>query len=180
MWVLGGVCRNGAEAGPATAGRYDTTHVGALRGAPSAQLEPTPVPDEPVPGRALVTRRAIVDVTRTATLGSYGVAGLAAGPVERLRAFLEGRPAGIRASIVGGHVNIALRLRVAHGLPVAEVARQVDSAVRYAIRRATGAEVDRLSIRVGGLETRAPAQPRFAASDGRDEGPVLEHGTDRG
>jgi hypothetical protein len=57
-----------------------------------------------------------------------------------------------------------LRLRVAHGLPIAEVARQVDSAIRYGIRRATGREVDRISIRVAGLEREMgggpPAPPR--------------------
>ena len=119
--------------------------------------------DGPVPGRSLATRRAIADIARTATLGSYGVAGFAAGPLERIRAFLEGRPPGLRASIVDGRVIIELRLRVGHGLPVAEVARQVDSAVRYAIRRALGSEVERLSIRVGGLETHPGAQPPGAA-----------------
>jgi uncharacterized alkaline shock family protein YloU len=117
------------------------------------------VSDGPVPGRSLATRRAIADITRTATLGSYGVAGFAAGPLERVRAFLEGRPPGLRASIVDGRVIIELRLRVGHGLPIAEVARQVDSAVRYAIRRALGSEVERLSIRVGGLEAHPGAQP---------------------
>ena len=48
---------------------------------------------------------------------------------------------------------IDLDLTVAYGLPIAEVARQVDSAVRYALRRALGREVDRLTIHVDGLRT---------------------------
>ena len=36
-------------------------------------------------------------------------------------------------------------------VPVAEVARQVDSAVRYAMRRALDLEVDRLVIHIDGL-----------------------------
>ena len=36
-------------------------------------------PTTPTPGRSLVSRRAIVDIVRTATLGSYGVIGFAGG-----------------------------------------------------------------------------------------------------
>lgn len=117
------------------------------------------MPDEPIPGRALATRRAIVDVVRAATLGSYGVAGFAGGPLARVLAVLDGRPPGLRVSISDGELAIALHLRVAYGLPVAEVARQVDSAVRYGVRRAFGREVDRLAIRVGGLDTPPGTEP---------------------
>ena len=40
-------------------------------------------------------------------------------------------------------------------MPVAEVARQVDSAVRYAVRRALDREVDRLVIHIDGLRVAA-------------------------
>ncbi|HEX5588895.1 MAG TPA: Asp23/Gls24 family envelope stress response protein [Candidatus Limnocylindrales bacterium] len=110
------------------------------------------MPDEPIPGRALATRRAVMDIVRAATLGSYGVAGFAGGPIERVTAFLEGRPPGLRVTVSDGELGIRLHLRVAYGLPVAEVARQVDSAIRYGIRRALDREVDALSIRVGGLD----------------------------
>ena len=46
---------------------------------------PTRVPTNPTPGRSLVTRRAVVDIVRAATLGSYGVTGFAGGPIGRLR-----------------------------------------------------------------------------------------------
>jgi uncharacterized alkaline shock family protein YloU len=122
------------------------------------------VPDEPIPGRALATRRAVLDIARAATLGSYGVAGFAGGPFERLTAFLEGRPPGLRVEVSDGELAIFLRLRVIYGVPVAEVSRQVDSAIRHGIRRALGREVDRLSIRVGGLDeppgTPPPSRPR--------------------
>jgi uncharacterized alkaline shock family protein YloU len=107
------------------------------------------VPD-PVPGRALVTRRALEDVVRAATLGSYGVSGFSGGPAARaMDALGIGHP-GIRIGISGG-LSVELDLSIAHGLPIAEVARQVDSAVRYAVRRATGRELDRLTIHVDGL-----------------------------
>ncbi len=106
------------------------------------------MPDDPTPGRALVTRRAIADIVRNVTLGSYGVAGFA-GAV----------PAGLRISLRGGGLAISLRLRVATGLPIAEVARQLDSAIRYAIRQALGREVDRLTIKIAHLEAHPGGTP---------------------
>jgi len=119
------------------------------------------VPTASTPGRSLVTRRAVVDIVRTATLGSYGVSGFAGGGLfggllERLGlgqpgihvTFEEGTDL---AAEIGTGLTINLDLTVAYGVPVAEVARQVDSAVRYAIRRALDTEVDRLTIHVDGL-----------------------------
>jgi uncharacterized alkaline shock family protein YloU len=102
-------------------------------------------------GRSLVSRRAIVDVVRAATLGSYGVIGFAGGGIiGRLAERLGLQSRGIAVSLEDG-LTIELDLVVAHGIPIAEVARQVDSAVRYAIRRALDREVDRLTIHVDGL-----------------------------
>jgi uncharacterized alkaline shock family protein YloU len=125
------------------------------------------LPDESTPGRALVTRRAIADIVRGVTLGQYGVAGFAGGVV----------PAGLRVSVRGGGLKISLRLRVAQGLPIAEVARQVDSAIRYAIRQALGREIDRLTIKIAHLEAHPggtpPTPPRkraIGSSDLADSG----------
>ena len=105
----------------------------------------------PTPGRSRGSRRAIVDVVRSATLGSYGVIGFAgSGPIARIAERLGLAPRGIRLHLADG-IGIDLDLLVAHGLPIAEVARQVDSAVRYAVRRALGREIDRLTIHVDGL-----------------------------
>lgn len=144
-----------------------------------------PLPDESTvtgaTGRALASRRAVIDIVRSAALGSYGVAGFAGNPIDRLVGALEGRPGGMRVSLAGGEIEVRLRLRVAHGLPIAEVARQVDSAIRYGIRRATGREVDRISIRVAGLE-RAPGGGPPRAPDRPDIGPsdLAGSGTDVG
>ena len=110
------------------------------------------MPDESTPGRALVTRRAIADIVRGVTLGQYGVAGFAGGVV----------PSGLRISLRGGALEISLRLRVAQGLPIAEVARQVDSAIRHAIRHALGREIDRLTIKVADLEAHPGGRPPAA------------------
>ena len=109
------------------------------------------MPQSSVPGRAFASRRAVLDVVRTAVLGSYGVTGFAERDlVSRLfRRFGLGRPP--IALSLHREIRIDLYLTIAHGLPVAEVARQVESAVRYAVRRTFGREVARLVVHVNGL-----------------------------
>ena len=116
------------------------------------------MPLNPTPGRSLVTRHAVLDLIRTATLGSYGVTGFAAGPVERLLAALGLAQPGIGLRL-DADLEIELNLTVAFGVPVAEVARQVDSAIRYAIRRGLGREVARLTIHIEGLHVSPGGAP---------------------
>ena len=134
----------------------------------------------PTPGRSLVTGRALVDIVRTATLGSYGVTGFAGGPLSGLIARLGLGQPGLTIRLDDG-IEIELDLTVALGVPVAEVARQVDSAVRYAVRRALDREVTRIVIHVDGLRVHAggsvpapaPAEPLAIRS--RD---LADSGTD--
>ena len=134
----------------------------------------------PTPGRSLVTGRALSDIVRTATLGSYGVTGFAGGPLARLVARLGLGQPGLAVRLDAG-IEVELDLTVALGVPVAEVARQVDSAVRYAIRRALDREVTRVVIHVDGLrvhpgggvpdsplEEIATIRPRDLADSGTD------------
>ena len=48
------------------------------------------MPTEPIPGRSLVTRRAVVDIVRTATLGSYGIRHALEREVDRLTIHVDG------------------------------------------------------------------------------------------
>jgi uncharacterized alkaline shock family protein YloU len=109
------------------------------------------MPERSVAGRSIVTRRAIVDIVRTAVQGSYGVTGFSDPSFGRrlLRWVGLDRP-GIRLTTEGG-LRLDLFINVAYGVPVAEVARQVDSAVRYSLRHYVGAEVAALTIHVDGL-----------------------------
>ncbi|MFM2105522.1 MAG: Asp23 family, cell envelope-related function [Chloroflexota bacterium] len=118
--------------------------------------------EHPVTGGARVTRRALTDIIRPAVAGSYGVTGFA--PRTRLEALLGrlGVAAPGIAVTVGERLEVDLHLTVAFGLPVAEVARQAESAVRYAVRRALERDVDRLSIHIGGMRYGAgsPGSPQ--------------------
>jgi len=106
-----------------------------------------------------VTRRAVVDVVRVATLGSYGVTGFAGGWIGAIREKLGLGQPGIQVTFgpqtaddtAKADLTIDLDITVAYGLPIAEVARQVDSAVRYSLRNALGRDVTRLTIHVDGL-----------------------------
>lgn len=134
--------------------------------------DPSRVAIRPTPGRSLVTRRAVADIVRTATLGSYGVTGFAGGPLRRAAATLGLGQHGLAVRI-GRGIHLELDLTVALGVPVAEVARQVDSAVRYAVRQALGREVDRLVIHVDGLRVQPGTVPAPQAHDQRGEPTVV-------
>jgi uncharacterized alkaline shock family protein YloU len=137
------------------------------------------VPDGSIGGRALVTRRAIIDIVRRVTLSQYGVAGFSGNWADRVLGWIENRPGGLRVSVAGGALAVRMHLRVAQGLPIAEVARQVYLAVRHAIRTALGREVDQLSIRVARLELHPGGEPP-APPDHPDFGPsdLADSGTD--
>lgn len=120
-------------------------------------------------GRSLVTARAIADVVRAAALTSYGVVDLAVGPFERVTGRLGFATPGVHVSVRGG-IAVRLDLVVAYGLPVAEVARQVESAVRYALRTALDREPDALSIHVEGLR-REGGHSRMARAEATPSAP---------
>jgi uncharacterized alkaline shock family protein YloU len=103
----------------------------------------------------------MVDLVRAATLGSYGVTGFSGSAPERL---LERMGFGQPGIVVhhGPPIDIELGLTVAYGVPIAEVARQVDSAVRYALRRALGRDIRRLMIHIDGLRFGPGAAPPIA------------------
>ena len=138
------------------------------------------VPSQATPGRSLVTRQAVVDLVRTATLGSYGVTGFAGRPLERLLDRLGLAHSGIAVDL-GDALDIELDLTVAYGVPIAEVARQVDSAVRYSVRRALDREVGRLTIHIDGLRFGpGGAPPSIVRADPDVTGPreLADSGTD--
>lgn len=106
---------------------------------------------DPIPGRSLVTKRAMRDLVRNATLSVYGVSGFAGGgAIGRLLERLGLAHPGLQLR-VEDQLTVDLGLTVAYGLPIAEVARQVEGSVRYALGHALGREPDRVTIRIGHL-----------------------------
>jgi uncharacterized alkaline shock family protein YloU len=91
------------------------------------------------------------DLVRTATLSVYGVSGfVGGGAIGRLLERLGLAQPGLRLEI-GDPLTVGLSLTVAYGLPIAEVARQVEASVRYTLAHALGREPDRVTIRIGRL-----------------------------
>jgi uncharacterized alkaline shock family protein YloU len=138
------------------------------------------VPSDPIPGRSLVTRRAVADIVRTAVLGSYGVTGFAASLPERFLARVGLATPGLDVTLRDG-LRIELDLTVAYGVPIAEVGRQVDSAVRYALHRALELEVAQLVIHIDGLRYApggTPPETSLAESAAVRSGDLADSGTD--
>lgn len=122
----------------------------------------------------MVTRHAVADLVRIAVLGSYGVTGFAANLLQRVLARFGLASPGLVVRL-GDGVDVELDLTVAYGVPIAEVGRQVDSAVRYAVRRSLGLDVGRLVIHIDGLRFTPGGIPPLAAPD--DAGAI--HAGDR-
>jgi uncharacterized alkaline shock family protein YloU len=122
---------------------------------------------DPVPGRSLVTKRAIRDLVRSATLSVYGVSGFAGGgPFGRILERLGLAQPGLRLEL-GDRFTLDLQLTVAYGLPIAEVARQVEAAVRYTLRHAISREPDAITIRIGRLRHEHGIAPAADAASGQ-------------
>ena len=135
---------------------------------------------DPIPGRSLVTKRAIREIVRTAVLSVYGVSGFAGGgAVGRLLERVGLAHPGLHLEI-DRELVVDLRLAVAYGLPVAEVARQVESSVRYALHNALNREPDRVSIRIGRLRHEHGIAPTHEPSNAGEPGPsdLAASGTD--
>jgi uncharacterized alkaline shock family protein YloU len=118
----------------------------AVRTCPREELRQ--VSEAAVPGRGLVTRRAVADVVRGAAVACYGVTAVSGPRVwDDLLAALGRAPAGVRVRL-GPPLRVRLHVAVARGVPVAEVARNLDEAVRYAVRQALDRDVEELAIYV--------------------------------
>jgi uncharacterized alkaline shock family protein YloU len=135
---------------------------------------------EPIPGRSLVTKRAIRELVRTAVLSVYGVSGFAGGgAVGRLFERIGLAHPGLHVEI-DPRLVVDLRLAVAYGLPVAEVARQVEASVRYSLSHALKREPDEVSIRIGRLRHEHGIAPSHEQATRGEPGPsdLAASGTD--
>jgi uncharacterized alkaline shock family protein YloU len=107
-------------------------------------------------GKIEVAPRALQSIAAATVTRCYGVVGMAPHTLrEGVAQVLRQQDAhkGVEVRVRGGEVEIDLYIIVAYGTRIAEVARNAQEAVRYAIERAIGAPVARVNVRVQGLRT---------------------------
>jgi uncharacterized alkaline shock family protein YloU len=121
--------------------------------------EVTPVASEAHSGPA----RRIGELARQAAAASYGVVAVK-GPrwYDGLLARLGRRAPGVHVSLQP-RLSVSLYLALAPGVPIAQVAGNVEDAVRYVVQREIGRRVDEVAIHVGGVRI---------APTGGDSGPT--------
>ncbi len=110
-------------------------------------------------GKIEVAPRAIATIAAQAVGRSYGVVGMAPHTLrEGVAQVLRQQDAhkGVEVRIRGDELTIDLYVIVAYGTRIAEVARNVQESVRYAVEQALGMPVTRVSVRVQGVKTVSP------------------------
>lgn len=109
-------------------------------------------------GKIEVAPRAIATIAASAVGRSYGVVGMAPhtlreGVAQVLRQ--EDAHKGVEVRIGDDEVTINLYVIMEYGTRIAEVARNVQEHVRYAVEQALGMPVTRVNVRVQGLRMAA-------------------------
>jgi len=103
-------------------------------------------------GKVVLSRNAMEEILRLATLNVYGVTGLA--PVTFAERFtgalaLLSTPKGVDARIrKDGMIEVTVHVRLQYGLRVSEVARTIASQVRYVFCNMTGIAQERVELNV--------------------------------
>jgi uncharacterized alkaline shock family protein YloU len=110
--------------------------------------------DETQLGRIEVSPTAISSLSSQAVLECYGVVGmatkdLATGIVEILQPTSHRR--GVDISIDSGHIVIDLYVVIEYGTPIATIARNIQSVVKYTVETALGQRVDAVNVHVQDL-----------------------------
>jgi uncharacterized alkaline shock family protein YloU len=107
-------------------------------------------------GKIEVAPRAIATIAARAVGQSYGIVGMAPHTLrEGVAHVLHQRDAhkGVEVRIAGDEIEIDLYVIMVYGTRIAEVARNVQDNVRYAVERALGMPITRVNVRVQGLRT---------------------------
>jgi uncharacterized alkaline shock family protein YloU len=105
-------------------------------------------------GKIEVAPRAIATIAARAVGQSYGVVGMAPHTLrEGVAQVLHQRDAhrGVEVRIGSDTIAIDLYVIMEYGVRIAEVARNVQENVRYAVERALGMPVAHVNVRVQGL-----------------------------
>lgn len=103
-------------------------------------------------GRVVISRNAVEEILRLATLNVYGVTGLA--PVTFAERFtraltLASSPKGVDVQVGrDGAIEATVHVRLQYGLRVSEVARTIASQVRYVFCSMTGVPEEKVELNV--------------------------------
>ena len=105
-------------------------------------------------GKIEVAPRAIATITARAVSQCYGVVGMAPrnlreGVVQVLRR--EDMHRGVEVQLRDDAIDITLYVIIEYGTRIAEVARNVQEHVRYAVEHALGLPVAQVHVRVQGM-----------------------------
>lgn len=112
-------------------------------------------------GGGEIDRESLARSVRSAAAECYGVTAVApVGWLQRLTGWLRPTRASGVAVVFDGSLRVTLDLHVAAHVPNAQVADNVDEAVRYRVLRDFGRAIDELVIRIDGrpVATR-PTEP---------------------
>jgi len=107
----------------------------------------------------MADERQIKRIVRTAANSSYGVAAVTGERWhERLAARLGFGQGGVKVEI-GPPLRIAVNVRLAPGVPAAQVTDNVAEAVRYNVERDAQRAVDEVSVTVDGIAVPGQRRP---------------------
>lgn len=97
----------------------------------------------------------VIETIASVTISEIeGVSGTGSGLVDGLARRLSKKPAtsGIKASIGEGTVNVDISIVVKYGIRIPEVAWNVQDAVKKEIELMTGLKVEKVNVRVVGID----------------------------
>ena len=170
-------------------GRYDSTP-SPSPGRPTRHRRNRASARAPRPGPVARHPPRLTDIVRTAVLGSLRRRRVRDDPTPWGHSSAGSASASRASASRLDDLPVELHLRSPTALPVAEVARQVESAVRYALRRDLDREPDRVAIHIDGLVERdepsvvpptEPGEPtRACRHDQRTGGAAGRAGAGRG
>lgn len=105
-------------------------------------------------GKIEVSQRAIATIAADAVLKSYGVVGMASARLEDGIAEIlhrEHLERGVVVALKDDQLTIDLYVIVEYGTRVSEVGRNIAQTVKFAVEKAIGMPVARISVNVQGL-----------------------------
>jgi uncharacterized alkaline shock family protein YloU len=124
---------------------------------PAANGSPEGAAQHPSTAHPPIDREQLARLVRRVATAAYGVAEVRGqGWYQRLLGWLDRPTTGV-AIATDPKLHVEIDLAVVPGVPGAQVASNVEEAVRYLVQRDMGVAIDELEIRVDGVRVSAGA-----------------------